>query len=82
MKSKLKNWKALREEVSVQKNVIAQLNQLYKSYSNLLNKSRTHGEACCDGGHFGCRILHARFNFIKKLDVGVVNKNKNQDHNF
>ena len=52
----------LREEVCVQKNVIAQLNHLYKSYSSLLNKSRTLREACCDGGHFGCRILHARFN--------------------
>ena len=49
--------------------VITQLKHLIKSYSCSTSKSRQYGEVYCDAGHFGCKIVHARFNFVYALQI-------------
>ena len=53
----------LLQESGIQKKVIVQLKQLYESCSKPSLKS-TLGLKLCDRGHFGCKILHSRYNFV------------------
>ena len=63
----------LLQESSVQRRIIAQLKQLYRSCSDPILKS-FHDKKFCDCHHFGCEIIHARFNYINGSPKVLVTK--------
>jgi len=64
----------LLQETTVQNKIISQLKLLHESQAKALKKSKV-----CDRGHYGCQIVHARFNLINSPEKIPVSQNLTSD---